>query len=757
MWSCPSPRLAIKRVLPFNLQGWGVGAFAVVLVLLIAATCSIRAWSQEWKSGQDSPVHDSDRTYAVSGKQIVLENTYERIAFDEQSGAIVEFTNKATGWHLQGPPQLGESFRLFVPTPERSYNPVLGARNHLASFHRSPDGTSVELVWSGLDSEYLGKLDIELRGTVRLEGSTVAFSMDVVNHSPYTLATVSWPVLGALSRPPNASSMTVSHPEYGNMTVEELYPSFHNSQGYFGANYPMQLVSGRFILAADPNQGLYVGDHDMSAKEIVKYLLELKPGYSDSFNSRFPAGDSISHHPVRMSLEVIHYPFFNSGESGSLSKVVLGSYRGDWHAGVDIYKRWKTTWYRPPIVPPWSTGVYSWQQLQINSSEDDLRTPYKDLPRRAEEAVKNGITAIQLVGWNKGGQDRGNPTNDVDPRLGTAAELKDSIAQIQKMGVHVVLFAKYPWADLTTDWYKQELHKYMATDPYGVPYYGAGYEYQTPEQFAGINVRRFGVACTNDKAWLDVAAREFQKLLNLDADGLLFDESQHHFGAEMCFSTHHGHHSPATLWSGDIRLGNELRGMVRNSVGEKNFLLSGEDPEDLLYETYSLGYFRIYPGHIPEERYANPFRPLMIAVTGFDDREMINRALMDRYIISYEPFNFKGNIDDFPLTIAYGKKVDALRKRYEDYLWNAEFRDTLEAKVRVAGKPYEDYTVFRRKDGKHAVVLVDTEKEPITATVSLDQPATSGFVCASPERPEAVSCTANVRVAPRSAVILMEK
>ena len=33
--------------------------------------------------------------------------------------------------------------------------------------------------------------------------------------------------------------------------------------------------------------------------------------------------------------------------------------------------------------------------------------------------------------------------------------------------------------------------------------------------------------------------------------------------------------------------------------------------------------------------------------------------------------HFKGRLDDFPLTLAYGKRVDALR----DYLWDGEFRD----------------------------------------------------------------------------------
>jgi len=45
----------------------------------------------------------------------------------------------------------------------------------------------------------------------------------------------------------------------------------------------------------------------------------------------------------------------------------------------------------------------------------------------------------------------------------------------------------------------------------------------------------------------------------------------------------------------------------------------------------------------------------MVAVTGFDDREMPNLILMQRYMISYEPYNFKGHLTDFPLTLAIAK------------------------------------------------------------------------------------------------------
>ena len=95
----------------------------------------------------------------------------------------------------------------------------------------------------------------------------------------------------------------------------------------------------------------------------------------------------------------------------------------------------------------------------------------------------------------------------------------------------------------------------------------------------------------------------------------------------------------------------------------------------------------------------------MVAVTGFDDREMLNLILLDRYIISYEPYNFKGHLTDFPLTLDYGKKIDALRRKYKAYLWDAEFRDTLGASVNANGS--HRYSVFVTATGKRAVVVVN--------------------------------------------------
>jgi hypothetical protein len=366
------------------------------------------------------------------------------------------------------------------------------------------------------------------------------------------------------------------------------------------------------------------------------------------------------------------------------------------------------------------------------------------------------VKAIQLVGWNDGGQDRGNPSHNTDPRLGTKEQLRDAIVQIQGMGVNIILFNKYTWSDITTEWFHKELIRYAALDPYGDYYQYPGYRYQTPTQLAEINTRRFAVMCMNSSQWRQVCAREFQKSIDLGAAGILYDEVQHHGSANYCFASDHGHHVPADIYAGDALLGAELRKIAADAG--LDFLFAGEDPYDLEFRHYSLSYFRISADHIPLHRYIDPYQPMMVAATGFNDREMINACLRFRYVISYEPYNFKGHLDDFPLTMEYGRKVDALRTRYKEYLWDAEFRDTLGAEVLVEGKPYANYSVFGRPEAaKRAVVIANQDEDkPITATVHLAGRA-GKLVSVTPENPEPHSSSGTITVPPRSVAVLLEQ
>jgi len=168
-----------------------------------------------------------------------------------------------------------------------------------------------------------------------------------------------------------------------------------------------------------------------------------------------------------------------------------------------------------------------------------------------------------------------------------------------------------------------------------------------------------------------------------------------------------------------------------------------------------LSYIRIRTDSVPVARYIDSTTPLMAAVAGFDDRETLNLILMDRYIISYEPYFFKGRLGNFPLTLDYGKKIDALRRRYKALLWDAEFCDTLGAAVRSEGA--QRYSVFRTAAGKRAVVVVNMEAaKAITARVDLPGALAANLVTVTPEHPDAVPTDGTLQIPARSVAVVLE-
>jgi hypothetical protein len=149
---------------------------------------------------------------------------------------------------------------------------------------------------------------------------------------------------------------------------------------------------------------------------------------------------------------------------------------------------------------------------------------------------------------------------------------------------------------------------------------------------------------------------------------------------------------------------------------------AGEALYDFQFSDYDLGYGRTWGReHKPVTRLLRPEGEFMTAVTGFEDRAMVNQCLLNRYVISYEPYNFKGKLSDFPLTVAYGKKMDALRTDLRKYFWDGEFREKLGGAVKTDGghdHPY--YSVFRADDGTEGMVLVNYNEDcSITLTPRL--------------------------------------
>ena len=690
---------------------------------------------------------------------IILENDQVRAVFDRKYGSLLTFENKQTGWRVQDRSQFGAGFRMHVPLPERRTNFVTEKENPLQSAEMHPGSTGVTFVWSNLASPHAGTLDITLRASLSLSSSGLLVTTDVDNRSSLPIESLAYPILGDISVPSDSKKLFQGGWGYAGMGKTELFPNFANKAGYWGPFYPTQITDppdppvARFVLIFTDSEGLYAGHHDAQAQTLGGFQFQLEPGYADSLMSATEDA-TLRKDASRITLQVVQFLFAGPGQRKMSSPILLQTYKGSWHAGADIYKEWRKTWFTPPTSPAWVQDVHSWQQIQINSSEDLLLFPYKQLVDYGKDCARHGVKAIQLTGWNRGGQDRGNPSHDTDPRLGTAEELRQAIAECRKMGVEIILFNKFTWADSSTEWYRKELHQYAARDPYGDTYQWGGYNYDTPTQLAGINTRHLIPMCMACPAWREIAFKEFHKSVELGAGGILQDEALWHGpGVFYCFSADHGHPVPAFIFSGDLPLAEGLR----KQIDPEHFLIAGESPWDLQYRFYKLGYFRIEGAeHIPLQRYIDPSLPLMLAATGWNDRQMINRALLYRYVISYEPYQFKGRLDDFPLTIEYGKKVDALRRSYKAYLWEGEFRDTLGASVTVGGKPHSQYTVFvEQGTGQRAVAIANpSDSDGILCDVNV--PNARRLSVVSPEMPTPQDFAGQLRIPKESAVVLLE-
>jgi hypothetical protein len=609
-------------------------------------------------------------------------------------------------------------------------------------------------------SEHSGVLPITFTATVTLNNGALTFDGKLDNQSSLPVESVDYPYFGDLNPPTPDTPMTAEHLWTGALQGEEIYPHFSNPSGtgYWGILFPTKSVNpdptfqSQFCLIQSPQQGMYVSMHDPALRYFLQFTFEQHPGVLDWNSNAVPRMDEISGLPVHLEFRTCHFLFAHPNSAVDLAPIVVQPYAGDWHAGLDIYKQWRATWFGTPHIPEWVKDVNSWQQLQIDGAEQDYSIPYRELIKYGTECAENGVGAIQLVGWHRGGQDGGEPRLDTDPGLGTWQELRDAIAQIQAKGVKMILFAKPVFADMSTDWYKEVLYKYACVDPWGNNYESPSFGYNTPTSLANINRRRRAIMDVCCQEYRDIATHEFEKILALGAQGWLFDEVMQHNGVAYNFSGDHGYEPPGYLFNADIPLVKRFRAAADKV--NPDFLFSGEGPGDWLMPYYVLGYYRIGWGTRHALRYIDSQAPLMAAVRGWDARDEVNVALLYRYILEYEPYNFKGSITAFPLTLEYGKKVDELRRKYKAWIWDAEFRDTLGANVAADGSVR--YTVYRKPDGKRAVMIANLEQEkPIVA--KLDLPNASTLRSATPEDQELKPVAGPLRIPARSVVVVMEQ
>lgn len=633
--------------------------------------------------------------------ELLIRDELIEVGFDAVTGGVVRF-------HGHGAIAVGGRAALFVvEVPRGGDRTVVVATpdQRLSSARPADDGSSLVLRWD----DPVTSAGERLAGSIRVRAAAVDGALELSLEYEFADAAVEavrFPALRGIV-PPEGGTLEYRGVDYSTGTRVRLLPVFDNNSPYWGTTYP-DYASGNlrpevvanptspFAVLASESGGLMVMPTSPTP-DVIGWRTSLEPGYWDSMSRTAGPADAAA-----VAFEAIHFPA-DPARAG-LPSMTVAPYLGDWTAALGRYR--KTQGASRVSSAAWLGEPRSWLQVQLMSTEGEARYDFGELLEIVEECAAAGIGAIQIVGWNEGGQDGLVPVHRPAAKLGGEAGLRRALDRARELDVAAVLYVKYQWVEKPGPFW-EELERFVCRDPNGQPYAQPGPVYHSSRKRYGISTPWYVPLCFGATEVRSRFAAEVRTMADWGAAGILADESLYHGRALLCFATDHGHRPGTSTYSWDGDFVDDLRAAAGDRSDE--FVIAAEGAYDAQFEHYDVSYFRSFSeGHIPSGRRLRPGTRIVTALTGFDDRNMANQCLVYGYAASLEPFNFKGRPRDMPRTVAYVGAVDRLRSRFAAWLWDGELVDDPD----VAVVPRQDgpgaIGVWRRpEDGSQLVVIAN--------------------------------------------------
>lgn len=264
------------------------------------------------------------------------------------------------------------------------------------------------------------------------------------------------------------------------------------------------------------------------------------------------------------------------GETWVLPPAVIGAHKDDWHAGLQAYKDWVKTWYKP-LSPrkSWFQDLYNMRQifLHTNFGEKGVWSPVTkeiDMYNRIENEKKifGGIDYVHIFDWMREPEDR---IFNYEPWtfLGGSDKLKLEIAKIRQTGIRTGLYYQGYKINRKSDLGLQYGDKWKQINTDGTPY--------------DVNEKGYYYPCAYVKDWQDyfsILASNTTNLLNVN--GAYID--QYGFGYQYgCYDPTHGHPvvvGPVTINYQNIGEANMLKAF-RSQLADSIVLYEEEMPTDV--------------------------------------------------------------------------------------------------------------------------------------------------------------------------------
>jgi hypothetical protein len=469
-----------------------------------------------------------------------LENTQYALDFDRESGRLLQLRDKIGGFDLIQEPRLAENFRLLLPLPHMRGNYILGTEQTLTSAEKSANG--IALHWAGPLRNERGEFNLGVTLWIELVGVDVQFRCEVRNGTPHQLGEVWYAMLGGMrgfGDGEDARDAEVLLPHATRFWQQPIFRDFGNTRGQtlgtlsgeHSFSYPgFMCMPWMSLFHPKRKRALYSAALEETPRvKAIRFALD--PGLAEKrADGNWPRPDEVGDLPLGLTMNWVHFPFTKPGDTFTSAPVVFRCHDGGWRESAAIYRKWFTAKY--PVIKPGSTWIRretAFLHTMFMLPEDNINLRFTEIPSWANNAHDRGINHLMIAGWQVGGHDRGYPYYTPDPRLGTWDELQAGIRAAHDLGMRVSFFVNCQPIDMTTEWYKQELHKYRVLDPYGVQYFITNYW-----GMGTLSARsRLITATPNSEmnpahpAVRALLIRQFRRLVEIGADGLHLDKFFH--------------------------------------------------------------------------------------------------------------------------------------------------------------------------------------------------------------------------------------
>ena len=605
---------------------------------------------------------------------IKLSNANFNIAVNKNTGGISSFYIKKNNCDLVEEKRLEANFRICLPLKEYACNYIDGIEQKPVSVSKNSNVISV--VFSGMKSTK-GTFPVDLSYTITLEDDYVSFRAKLTNKDDNPISEFWFPRIGGVKDFGDREAK-MALPNYSTES-SHCYSLFKNYPGgrdlgseaaEWSVDYPGMTMPWWDIYDEKHNLGLYLGYHDTICRYSTwhTYLMPTVTGEKDAWVTQEQANGQ----PVGLVFSHVRYPFIKSGETFESGEFIIRVHEGDWHTGSQFYRKWFLSHFPFDKSDSWLRKESSWFTSIIYQPEDRIVTDFKGYNQWTKDAKEYGINCYELIGWNSGGLERNYPIYTPEEKIGGHPEFKNLLKSINERGDHCLAFVNYNILDKSTDWFKEELHKYMAQDEFGNQRIWMGWGESTLLARRGLNVR-LHVRSSVSPRIEGILEKYFIQLVKDGASGFQIDKLC--VGSSLDFNPLNTLKPDVALCEGLVQAIDRLYKKCR--AINPDFRMASEFGLDRLLPYFDIGYRNSGGYGISTLRYVFPEWTSCQHVSAPRDFKSVNGAVLTGSVICVEPDAYQGSLKQ-PLyndLANYIKEVERIRKILKEDIFLGKYFD----------------------------------------------------------------------------------